>query len=115
MEKWYKEILPMQVTRLCSPRPMPSSFRSKSRSRLIMMKFLLKKGTINLRKKKNSLERLQKEPVQLDVGGHKFKTTEETLTIKTVKINNIEICKRAYIFLGSEPKTFWPNPTFLSK
>lgn len=36
MEKWYKEILPMQVTKICSPRPMPSS-SSMSRSRSPIM------------------------------------------------------------------------------
>lgn len=63
------------------------------------MKFLLMKGTIDLRKKNNSFDRLQKEivkiEIQIDYGGVNQNTVE------TVKIDNIEICKRAYIFIGS--------------
>ena len=34
MSKWYKEILPLQVKKVTSPRPMPSlSRKSRSRSR----------------------------------------------------------------------------------
>lgn len=67
------------------------------------MKFLLMKGTIDLRKKNNSFERLQKETVKIDVGDHKFKSTKAALTkipSKLSKFDNIEICKRAYIFIG---------------
>lgn len=63
------------------------------------MKFLLMKGTIDLRKKNNSFDRLQKEIVKIEIlidyGGLNQNTVE------TVKIDNIEICKRAYIFIGS--------------
>lgn len=63
------------------------------------MKFLLMKGTIDLRKKNNSFDRLQKEivkiEIQIDYGGVNQNTVE------TVKIDIIEICKRAYIFIGS--------------
>lgn len=63
------------------------------------MKFLLMKGTIDLRKKNNSFGRLQKEivkiEIQIDYGGVNQNTVE------TVKIGNIEICKRAYIFIRS--------------
>lgn len=63
------------------------------------MKFLLMKGTIDLRKKNNSFVRLQKEivkiEIQIDYGGLNQNTVE------TVKIDNIEICKLAYIFIGS--------------
>lgn len=63
------------------------------------MKFLLMKGTIDLRKKNNSFDRLQNEivkiEIQIDYGGVNQNTVE------TVKIDNIEICKRAYIFIGS--------------
>lgn len=63
------------------------------------MKFLLMKGTIDLRKKNNSFDRLQKEIVKIEIlidyGGLNQNTVE------TVKIGNIEICKRAYIFIRS--------------
>lgn len=63
------------------------------------MKFLLMKGTIDLRKKNNSFDRLQKEIVKIEIlidyGGLNQNTVE------TVKTDNIEICKRAYIFIGS--------------
>lgn len=57
------------------------------------------KGTIDLRKKNNSFDRLQKEIVKIEIlidyGGLNQNTVE------TVKIDNIEIYKRAYIFIGS--------------
>lgn len=98
MEKWYKEILPMQVTRIRSPRPMPSSSRSRSRSPLRCKDYdevSIDEGDEQFEKDKeeikvmNSLEKMQREPVQLDVEGYKFKTTKETLTKIPSKLSKL--------------------------
>lgn len=118
MEKWYKEILPMQVTRICSPRPMPSSSRSRSRSPLRCKDYdevSIDEGDDQFEKEEeeikvmNSLEKMQRETVQLDVGGYKFKTTKETLTKIPSKLSKLITLKSANVptyFLDRDPKHF---------
>ena len=102
MSKWYKESLPLQVKKVTGPRPMPSLSRksqSKSRSPLQnkdydeisiedMMDDKFEKEEENL-KNAEDLTKMQKNVMQLDVGGYKFKTTSDTLTKISCKLSKI--------------------------
>lgn len=57
----------------------------------------------------DSLEKMQRETIQLDVGGYEYKTTKETLTripSKLSKLITLKSANAASYFLDRDPEHF---------
>lgn len=123
-DKWNRNILPLQISKTSTTRPMPSRSRTRSRSPLVQSSSISKEyDEISIEaddqfdKEEEDLSfikdlgNMQKNVVHLDIGGYKFKTTKETLTAvpsrlaRIVQIKSLNTITLSY-FVDRDPKHF---------